>query len=101
MHVSFRWLNYPDAMNRSTRVGMGVTFWTYFRNSLVIALFSIIGTLISNTPVAYAFARIRFAKRDVLFIVVLATMMLPFQVTMIPLYLLFNETLSWGDCSCR
>jgi multiple sugar transport system permease protein len=97
MHVSFRWQNYPDAMNRSTRVGMGVTFWTYFRNSLVIALFSIIGTLISNSPVAYAFARIRFPRRDALFIIVLATMMLPFQVTMIPLYLFFNDFLKWGD----
>jgi multiple sugar transport system permease protein len=97
MQISFLWQNYPAAMNRSTRVGMGVTFWTYFRNSLVIALFSILGTLLSNTPVAYAFARIRFPGRDWLFIVVLATMMLPFQVTMIPLYLFFNDFLKWGD----
>ena len=46
---------------------------------------------------AYAFARIRFPGRDCLFIFVLATMMLPFQVTMIPLYLFFNEFLHWGD----
>jgi multiple sugar transport system permease protein len=97
LHISFRWQNYPDAMNRSTRVGMGVTFWTYFRNSLVVAFFSIIGTLLANTPVAYAFSRIRFPGRDWLFIVVLATMMLPFQVTMIPLYLFFNDFLHWGD----
>lgn len=95
--VGFRWQNYPDAMNRSTRTGMGVTFWTYFRNSLIIAFFSIVGTLASNTPVAYGFARIRFPGRDWLFILVLATMMLPFQVTMIPLYLFFNEGLKWGD----
>lgn len=97
MHVSFRWQNFPDAMNRGSRPGVGASFWVYFKNSLIIAFFVIIGTLVSNTPVAYAFARIKFPGRDILFIIVLATMMLPFQVTMIPIYLLFNDTLGWGD----
>lgn len=97
MHVSFRWQNFPEAMQRGSRPGVGASFWVYFRNSLIIAAFSIIGTLLSNTPVAYAFARIRFPGRDALFIFVLATMMLPYQVTMIPVYLLFNEYLGWGD----
>ena len=97
MRVSFRWQNFPDAMNRGSRPGVGASFWVYLKNSLIIAFFSIIGTLVSNTPVAYAFARIKFPGRDTLFILVLATMMLPFQVTMIPLYLLFNEYLGWGD----
>ncbi|MBM4427199.1 MAG: carbohydrate ABC transporter permease [Chloroflexi bacterium] len=95
--VSFRWQNFPDAMNRGSRPGVGASFWVYFRNSLVIAFFMIVGTLVSNTPVAYAFARLKFPGRDVLFVIVLATMMLPFQVTMIPVYLLFNDTLGWGD----
>lgn len=95
--VSFRWQNFPDAMNRGSRPGVGASFWVYFRNSLVIAFFMIIGTLVSNTPVAYAFARLKFPGRDVLFVIILATMMLPFQVTMIPVYLLFNDTLGWGD----
>lgn len=97
MEVSFRWQNFPDAMNRGSRPGVGASFWVYFKNSLIIAFFVIIGTLVSNTPVAYAFARINFPGRDVIFILVLATMMLPFQVTMIPIYLLFNDTLGWGD----
>lgn len=97
MEVSFRWQNFPDAMNRGSRPGVGASFWVYFKNSLIIAFFVIIGTLVSNTPVAYAFARINFPGRDILFILVLATMMLPFQVTMIPIYLLFNDTLGWGD----
>ena len=97
LRVGLRWRNYIDAMSRATRPGLGVNFWTYFRNSLVIAFFTIMGTLLSNSPVAYAFARIRFPGREALFIFVLATMMLPYQVTMIPLYLFFNETLSWGD----
>jgi multiple sugar transport system permease protein len=97
MHVYFNWKNFPDAMQRGSRPGVGASFGVYFKNSLIIALFSIIGTLVSNAPVAYAFARIKFPGRDILFVIVLATMMLPFQVTMIPLYLFFNDFLKWGD----
>jgi multiple sugar transport system permease protein len=97
MHVSFRWQNFSDAMNRGSRPTVGASFWIYFRNSLIIAFFSIIGTLLSNAPVAYAFARIKFRGRELLFLLVLATMMLPFQVTMIPIYLFFNNFLGWGD----
>jgi multiple sugar transport system permease protein len=97
LEVSFRWQNFQDAMSRGSRESVGASFGIYFRNSLVIAFFAIVGTLISNTPVAYAFARLRFPGSNFLFILVLATMMLPFQVTMIPVYLLFNDYLHWGD----
>lgn len=97
MHVSFNWQNFPDAMARGSRPGIGASFWVYFKNSLIIAFFSIVGTLLSNTPVAYAFARLKFPGRDILFIIILATMMLPFQVTMIPIYLFFNDFLGWGN----
>jgi multiple sugar transport system permease protein len=97
MQVSFRWQNFPEAMSRGSRPTIGASFWVYFRNSLMVAFFSIIGTLLANTPVAYAFARLNFPGRDILFVLVLATMMLPFQVTMIPVYLLFNDYLGWGD----
>ena len=95
--ISFRWQNFPDAMNRGSRPGVGASFWVYFKNSLIVAFFTIVGTLVSNTPVAYAFARLKFPGRDILFVIILATMMLPFQVTMIPIYLLFNDKLGWGD----
>jgi len=97
MHVSFRWRNFPDAMERGSRPGVGASFWVYYKNSLIIAFFTILGTLLSNTPVAYAFARINFPGRDLLFIIVLATLMLPYQVTIIPLYLFFNDYLHWGN----
>jgi multiple sugar transport system permease protein len=97
LEVSFRWQNFQDAMSRGSRESVGASFGIYFRNSLVIAFFAIVGTLVSNTPVAYAFARLRFPGSNFLFILVLATMMLPFQVTMIPVYLLFNDYLHWGD----
>jgi len=97
MHISFRWRNFPDAMSRGSRPGVGASFWVYFKNSLIIAFFTVTGTLLSNTPVAYAFARINFPGRDLLFIIVLATLMLPYQVTIIPLYLFFNDYLHWGN----
>jgi multiple sugar transport system permease protein len=95
--VGFRWRNFADAIAVASRPSLGVTYWTYVQNSLTIAILSIIGTLISCAPVAYGFSRIRWPGRDVLFVVVLATMMLPFQVTMIPLYLFFTSTLSWSN----
>ena len=95
--VKLHWENYPNAMSRAERPGVNVNFLTYLKNSLIISFFTIIGTVLSCAPVAYAFARIRFPGRDFLFILILATMMLPFQVTMVPLYRFFNDVLHWGD----
>ncbi len=97
LEISFKWHNYSDAMNRSSRPGMQITFWTYFKNTAVVASLAIIGTLLSNAPVAYGFARLHWPGRDLVFLLVLSTIMLPYQVTMIPLYLFFTETLKWGD----
>ena len=97
MQVSFQWHNFPDAMTRGSRPGVGASFWVYFQNSLIVAFFTILGTLLANTPVAYAFARIKFPGREILFVLVLATMMLPYQVTMIPIYLFFNDFLHWKN----
>ncbi|RME82463.1 MAG: carbohydrate ABC transporter permease [Caldilineae bacterium] len=95
--VKFEWHNFVDAMYRGSRPGLHVNFWTYLKNSSVIAILAIIGTLVSSTPAAYGFSRIQWPGREKLFLVLLATMMLPFQVTMIPLYLFFTEFLHWGD----
>jgi multiple sugar transport system permease protein len=71
-----------------------IPFWLYMKNTLVICLLSIIGTLISCTLIAYGFARIRWPGREVVFIIYLSTLMLPGQVTMIPLYVIFQK-LGW------
>jgi multiple sugar transport system permease protein len=89
--VKPRWQNFPDAIKRATREGTGVNFLTYTKNSLLISFFTIVGTLISCTTAAYAFSRIQWPGRNILFIIVLASIMLPFQVTMIPLYLMFDR----------
>jgi multiple sugar transport system permease protein len=69
-------------------------FALFYRNTLLITSLNIVGTLLSSTLVAYGFARLRFPGRNVLFLVLLSTMMLPGQVTMIPLYVLFSR-MNW------
>lgn len=73
-----------------------VSFFLFFKNSLTIAVLSTTGVLISSALVAYPFARLRFRGRDRLFILLLATMMLPGIITMIPTYLLYKY-LHWVD----
>ncbi len=61
-----------------------VNFGRYFLNSTIISTLVVIGTILSSSVAGYVFARMRFHGRDVLFIVMLATMMIPTQVTLIP-----------------
>jgi multiple sugar transport system permease protein len=63
----------------------------YLRNTLYIALFNVAGTLISCSLVAYGFARIRWPGRNALFFVLIATLMIPYQVTLIPTFLIFRQ----------
>lgn len=81
------WGNYPDALTR-------IDFPIALRNSLLYAIPAVVGTVISCSLVAYGFARVRWPGRDIVFIVLLATMMLPTQVTFIPLYVTFSK-LGW------
>lgn len=83
----FHWENYADVFDR-------MPFLVYLKNSVLISAITIIGTLLSSSLVAYAFACLSWPGRNWLFIFVLATMMLPLQVTMIPLFVLFKE-LGW------
>jgi ABC-type glycerol-3-phosphate transport system permease component len=83
----FVWANYPDALAKLHLVEA-------LRNSLIYAIPSVIGTLISSCLVAYGFARVNWPGRDVVFVVLLATMMLPSQVTFIPLYVIYAR-LGW------
>jgi multiple sugar transport system permease protein len=64
---------------------------TFYKNTIIVTGLNIVGTLASSSIVAFAFARMRFRGRGVLFIVILATMMLPRQVTLIPLYLIWSK----------
>ncbi|MDE0199241.1 MAG: carbohydrate ABC transporter permease [Caldilineaceae bacterium] len=83
------WTHYGDALE-------AVPLVRYFFNSLYLAVLNVLGVLFSCSIVAYAFARYRAPGSRVLFAVLLATMMLPAHVTMIPLFLVFRA-LDWVD----
>ncbi|MGQ9600015.1 MAG: carbohydrate ABC transporter permease [Anaerolineae bacterium] len=82
-----QWSNYPEALTY-------VPFGRYALNTLFIAVMTIAGHLISCTLVAYAFARLQAPGKNILFVIMLATMMLPYPVTMIPIYIGF-KMLGW------
>jgi len=71
-----------------------IDFWRYLGNTVAIVCLSILGALLSCSLVAYGFARLTFPGRDVLFAVLLSTMMLPGQVTMVPQFLIYRY-LGW------
>jgi ABC-type glycerol-3-phosphate transport system permease component len=78
------WSNYVEAFT-------AFPFLLYLKNTMIIVVFTCIGAVISNSLIAYGFARIDWKGRDVVFVIVLATLMLPFQVIMVPLFLLFKD----------
>ena len=83
------WENYTKAL----------TFWNFSRsfvNTTFVTFFTVAGSLISCTLVAYGFARLRFPGRDPLFVILLASMMLPYAVTMVPLFVGFSK-IGWVD----
>ena len=73
-----------------------IPFMQYLSNTLIYCGLSIVGTIISSSLVAYSLTHIEWPGRTVLFLIIVATMMVPGQVTMIPLFLVF-KTLGWLD----
>lgn len=74
----------------------GITFGRYFSNSFLVVILCIVGTLISSSMAAYAFARMEFDLKHVFFAIMLGTLMLPFHVTLIPRYIMFYK-FGWVD----
>jgi len=79
--------NYPEAMQN-------MPFVLYLRNTLLLCICSVVGAVCSSALVAYGFAKIQFPGRNTIFAVMIATMALPGQVTMIPVFSLFRS-LGW------
>ncbi|MCL2880054.1 MAG: carbohydrate ABC transporter permease [Treponema sp.] len=74
----------------------GHTFGEFFRNSILISLIIVLGTIISASLTAYPFARLRFRGKGILFTLIMATLLLPGQILLIPRYILFVR-FGWGD----
>jgi multiple sugar transport system permease protein len=85
-----QWQNFVE-------VGNVIPFYRYVWNTTVITVVGTVGGLISASLVGYGFASFRFRGRTFLFIVLLATMVLPGEVTLIPTYILFVNMLGWGN----
>lgn len=92
----YEWLPDPVQWENYRRAVTILPFPRFLLNTVMITVPVMIATVVSSALVAYGFARFRFPGRDLLFAVCLATMMLPGQVTMIPLYIGFSE-LGWID----
>ena len=84
-----RLANYPDALTR-------LPFHLYFLNTALITATASLGTLVTSSLVAFGFARLRFPGRDVWFLILLSTIMLPGQVTLVPTFIIFRQ-LGWVD----
>lgn len=88
--------NYPEALEKlgmkwvATDFGFDVATFPALSNSVVITTLSILGQILSCSLVGFGFARFRFRGRNTLFLLMLSTMMLPAQVTMIPMFVLFK-----------
>jgi len=83
----FRWSNFTDLFDF-------FPFWRYAWNSLLYAGLGTVGVVLSGIPVAYALSRLRWRGRQVSFILLLSTLMIPVQVTIVPLYIIFVR-LGW------
>ncbi|MBD3921060.1 carbohydrate ABC transporter permease [Paenibacillus sp. PR3] len=84
-----QWGNFHEVLTR-------VPFFTYMKNTVLVTGLGIIGTVLSSTLVAYGLARINFRGSNIVFMLILATMMIPPQVTIVPQFLLFRE-LGWNN----
>ncbi|MDB5056847.1 MAG: carbohydrate transporter rane protein 2, family [Chloroflexi bacterium] len=85
-----QWHNYTDVVSNCS-YGNCFSFGANLKNSLTVTIPVVIGVLLSSSIVAYSLARINWPGRNILFGLVLATMMIPNWVTIIPLYLIFNK----------
>ena len=94
--TTLQWFPQPFTWDNFNRAWTQAPFATYFRNNFIIEFWTLLGTTISASMVGYAFARLRWPGRDLLFLVLLGTIMLPQQVTMIPQYVIFRH-LGWID----
>jgi multiple sugar transport system permease protein len=80
----FRWSNFIDVFRQAP-------LWRWFLNTLMYSGLATIGVLVSSIPVAYAFAKLRWRGRDAVFVVVLIALMLPPQVSVVPLYVMWSK----------
>lgn len=88
------WIPTPLTGEQYAKAVTTIPFFMYLKNSVIYAVLVVIGDVISCSLVAYGLARVRWPGRDALFLLTIATMLLPSQVTLIPLFVIFKN-LGW------
>lgn len=89
--VPFKWLPDHFQLGNYKEMFTAIPFFKYLKNTLFIVVFNVVGSLISSSFIAYGFSRLKWPHRDKVFMIVLVTMILPFQVTMVPLFLMYTK----------
>lgn len=92
-----KWIPVDMDFSNYARVFEEIPFWQQLGNSFIITLSVVAGQLITASLAGYAFARLRFRGRNILFVLVLATMMIPGQATIIPVFILISRGLHLND----
>lgn len=94
--VPVRWIPRRLQLQNYALATSVIPFWGYAVNSVHVTVLIVLGAVASSSLVAYAFARLRARGRDILFIVLLSRLMLPYEVTLVSTYLIF-KSLGWLD----
>jgi len=87
-HIKFNLRGYQRVLNLKLA---GVPFWKFFINSGYVVFMNMVGHIISCTLVAYGFARLRAPGKDILFVILLGTMMVPYTIITLPTYIIFRN----------
>lgn len=81
---AWRWSNFPESIS-------AFPFWTYLKNTLFLVVCECTGNIFATTLIGYSFSRLRWPGREVMFKIMLATMMLPGVVTMVPTFIMYRN----------
>jgi alpha-1,4-digalacturonate transport system permease protein len=87
--IAFAWSNFTDPLER-------FNFWTYLRNSVVVTVAATVVTLVINSMAAFALSKYQFPGRDVIFIVIISTLMIPISVILVPVFLVITS-IGWNN----
>jgi multiple sugar transport system permease protein len=91
-----QWIPDPWRFDNYSKVFEQIPFVRFYGNTILVTLLAVTGQIISASLVAFGFARLRFPGRDLLFLILLSTIMIPYHVTLIPTFVLFR-LLGWLD----
>jgi multiple sugar transport system permease protein len=89
--VPIKWIPSHLYWENYTRMFNYFPFFRYLKNTLIIVFFNIVGNTASSAFIAYGFSRLYWKGREKVFVIVLITMILPFQVIMVPLFMIFQK----------